>query len=156
MTRRLITALALASSLVAPAAAQTMASPPAMPAGSGQVTVQLNAQNGSGESGTATLVQTASGLVVTLTLTPAPSSPQPAHIHKGTCATLNPAPAYPLQNVTAAASGSSGTSTTTLTTVKLSDLAPGPYAINVHKSTSDVKTYVACGDITVPAPGAMH
>lgn len=107
-------------------------------------TFKITAQNGSGESGTAALSQTADGLVVKLTLTGG-SGDQPAHIHKGTCAKLDPKPAYPLTTV------SDGASTTTLKDVKLSDLTSGTYAINVHKSTSDLKDYVACGDLTVAA-----
>jgi hypothetical protein len=149
MTDRLIVAAVLAASLGTTAGAQTMASPPPAAMTAGPVTITLNAQNNSGETGTATLAQTGGGLVVTLTLTPSPAGPQPAHIHKGTCAKLDPAPAYPLTSV--APSSASGTSTTTLTTVTLAQLAAGQYAINVHKSASDIKTYVACGDITIPS-----
>ncbi|MBV9648409.1 MAG: CHRD domain-containing protein [Candidatus Eremiobacteraeota bacterium] len=120
-----------------------------------QVTVTMAAQNNSNERGTAVLSQTDKGLVVTLSLTPAPSAAQPAHIHEGTCAKLNPAPAYPLKNVTAGTtqSGSAaGTSTTTLTNVTLDKLTKGDYAINVHKSASDLKTYVSCGDIKLANP----
>jgi hypothetical protein len=31
--------------------------------------------------------------------------------------------------------------------VTLADLTSGMFAINVHKSTSDLGTYVSCGDI---------
>ncbi len=107
-------------------------------------TFKLAAQNGSGESGTATLTQESDGLVVKLKLTGG-TGDQPAHIHKGTCAKLDPKPAYPLATVT------DGASTTTLKDVKLSELTSGTYAINVHKSTTDLKDYVACGDLTVAA-----
>jgi hypothetical protein len=103
---------------------------------------KISPQNGSGESGVATLTQSGGSLVVKLALTGA-SGQQPAHIHKGTCAKLNPAPAYPLTTV------SGGASTTTLKTVTLSQLTSGTYAINVHKSTTDIKDYVACGNLTV-------
>ncbi len=109
-------------------------------------TIKLAAQNGSGESGTATLTQTSGGLVVKLKLTGG-TGEQPDHIHKGTCAKLDPKPAYPLTTI------SDGTSTTTLKDVKLADLTSGTYAINVHKSTTDIKDYVACGDLKVA--GAM-
>jgi hypothetical protein len=107
-------------------------------------TVKLAAQNGSGESGTATLTQGADGLTVKLDLTGG-SGDQPAHIHKGTCAKLDPAPAFPLETV------SDGKSTTLLKNVKLSELMSGTYAINVHKSTADLKDYVACGDLKMAA-----
>jgi Cu/Zn superoxide dismutase len=111
------------------------------------VTVPMHAQNGSGEDGTATLTQVGPNVLVTLSITKAPPNPQPAHIHQGTCAKLNPAPKYPLSNVAA------GKSTTTLKNMKLSSLQTGAYAINVHKSTTDIATYVSCGDI--PKAGSM-
>ena len=104
------------------------------------LTVKLDEQNGSGESGTAVLRDTAAGLVVTINLTGGKGI-QPAHIHKGTCATLDPKPAYPLKNVI------NGKSTTTLKGETISELQ-GKDAINVHKSLKDLPTYVACGNIT--------
>jgi hypothetical protein len=104
-------------------------------------TFKIDAQNGSGEHGTATLTQTGDDLIVKLTLMGG-SGMQPAHIHKGTCANLDPKPAYPLDTV------SDGASTTTLKGIKLSDLTGGTFAINVHKSTTDIKDYVACGDLS--------
>jgi hypothetical protein len=106
------------------------------------VTVKMTAQNASGENGTAVLTQTADGVKVVVTLTGAPQdTPQPTHIHAGTCAKLNPAPKYPLTNTV------NGSSTTTVKGVKLSDLLAGTFAINVHKSATDLATYVSCGDI---------
>jgi hypothetical protein len=104
--------------------------------------VQLNEQNGSGESGTATLsVGDGGTLEVELELDGAPAgTPQPAHIHPGTCADLDPVPKYPLENVV---DGSSQTSVD----VSLEDLALEVYAINVHKSAEEADVYVACGDI---------
>jgi hypothetical protein len=116
-------------------------------AGAGAVTVQLSAQNGSGETGTATLRQSGSDVVVTTKMSGGGTAAQPIHVHSGTCATLDPAPKYPLTTL------QDGTSTTTLKDMKLSQLETGSYAINVHKSTSDLKTYVACGNI--PKAGAM-
>jgi hypothetical protein len=104
-------------------------------------TIKIDAQNGSGEHGTATLTQSGDDLIVKLSLAGA-SGMQPDHIHKGTCDKLDPKPAYPLDTL------SDGTSTTTLKGVKLSDLLAGTYAINVHKSTTDIKDYVACGNLT--------
>ena len=105
------------------------------------VTVPIAQQNDSKESGTATLTQKGSDVVVVVALDGAGAGPQPAHVHTGTCANLNPAPKYPLSNVV------DGKSTSTIKGVKLSDLETGGFAINVHKSTDDLKTYVACGDI---------
>lgn len=105
------------------------------------VKVTMNAQNGSKESGTATLQQKGKNVVVMLDLNNAPKNAQPAHIHMGTCSKLNPAPKYPLSNV------QNGKSTTTIKNLDLDELIEGKFAINVHKSTNDLKTYVSCGDI---------
>lgn len=116
---------------------------PALAAGSSpaSVTVTMNAQNHSNENGTATLMQQGKNVVVTVSLTNAPKAAQPAHIHPGTCANLTPAPKYPLHDVV------NGKSTTTLKNVSLSDLTGGKFAVNVHKSANDLKTYVSCGNI---------
>jgi CHRD domain-containing protein len=110
--------------------------------GSNETTVTLGEQNGSGESGTATLTKEGDKTKVVVDLQGASSmtAAQPAHIHKGTCAKLNPVPEYPLSNV------QSGKSTTTVNE-SLDELKKEAYAINVHKSAADLKTYVACGDI---------
>jgi hypothetical protein len=104
--------------------------------------VSMMAQNGSKESGTATLTQQGKNVQVAISLNNAKGT-QPAHIHKGTCAKLNPAPAYPLSNVV------NGKSTSTVNNVDLDKLAAGGFAINVHKSANDLKTYVSCGDLTL-------
>ena len=102
------------------------------------VTVQLNEQNKSGETGTATITPQGSKTQVVLQIEGAPAEAQPAHIHDGTCAALYPKPRIPLQNVV------NGKSTTTLN-MPMSEVTKG--AINVHKSASDIKTYVACADL---------
>lgn len=107
------------------------------------VPVSLSAQNGSGEDGTATLVQGDDGtLTVTISLKNGTSAPQPAHIHTGTCAKMDGV-AYGLTNVV------SGQSTTVLKGVTLASLQTGAFTINVHKSADDMGTYVSCG--TIPA-----
>lgn len=113
----------------------------------GGVEVALSEQNGSGESGTATLsVNDDGSLHVVLALTGgAADVEQPAHIHAGTCAELDPQPAFPLANVL---NGSSETDVQ----VTVDELAAGSYAINVHKSEAEAETYVACGDITDISP----
>ncbi len=109
--------------------------------GSNEATVDLTEQNGSGESGTATLTADGKKTKVVISLDHAPSgTPQPAHIHKGSCKNLDPNPALGLQNVVAGKS-------TTAVNEPLDDLRKEDYAINVHKSGADLKTYVACGDI---------
>lgn len=112
------------------------------------VTVQLSAQNNSGETGTAELTDMGGGQTkVVITLTGAPSGvAQPAHIHEGTCANLNPTPKYPLTSV------QGGKSETTVN-VSLTDLMAKPFAINVHKSAQEIPVYVACGNIPTQAAG---
>jgi hypothetical protein len=102
-------------------------------------TVKLEGQNGSGESGTATLTPEGSSTKVVLDVKGATGT-QPTHIHKGTCSQLDPKPAYPLSPIV------NGKSTTTVK-ASLQDLTSGGYAINSHKSAQDLKTYVLCGDI---------
>jgi hypothetical protein len=110
------------------------------------VDVALQEQNGSGQSGTATLTVNNDGsLHVSIQLSGGSAQPQPAHIHEGSCADLNPQPAFPLTNVV---DGSSETDVQ----VSLDDLALDSYAINVHKSEAEADTYVACGDITDVSP----
>jgi len=101
----------------------------------------LTAQNGSAELGTVTLTAQGDKTRVDVALANAPTDvPQPAHIHDGPCAKLNPKPKYPLTNVV------DGTSTS-LVDVPMAQLTAGTFAVNVHKSTSDIPTYVACGDL---------
>jgi len=63
------------------------------------VLVQLQEQNFSGESGNVTLTPMGSKTKVDIEMASFAANAQPAHIHKGTCAKLDPTPAYPLQNV---------------------------------------------------------
>ena len=110
----------------------------ALPADSLKVTMEP--QSGSGESGTATLTKEgASTTKVVVNLTGA-TGQQPAHIHKGTCSNLDPKPTFPLSPV------SNGKSETVVK-APLDELTKGGFAINVHKSAQDAKTYVSCGEI---------
>jgi hypothetical protein len=140
-----VRATALCASLVAiltSAGVAVAQSPAPAPAGSGAaVVVTLTPQNGSGESGTATLTQSGPDIIVVTHINGAGTTPQPIHIHVGTCAKLDPQPKYPLTTV------QNGASTTTLKDMKTSQLQTGDYAINVHKSTTDIATYVSCGNI---------
>lgn len=104
------------------------------------VTVKLGEQNKSGESGTATITSQGGKTQVVVEMTGAPAAAQPAHIHAGSCAKLDPKPKIPLQNIV------NGKSTTVLD-MPLEKVVGGGGAINVHKSAADLKTYVACGDV---------
>jgi Cu/Zn superoxide dismutase len=105
------------------------------------LTVALSAQNGSGEVGTATLTQAGSDVKVVIAIKGAPATtPQPAHIHDGTCANLKGV-VYPLTNVVG------GASTTVVKGVTIDKLLGGVYAINVHESADNLGKYVSCGNI---------
>ena len=80
--------------------------------------------------------------MVIVSLNGAPAFAQPAHIHRGTCANLDKAVAFPLNPVVG------GKSTTTVDyPVGYLVRAGQPFAINVHKSATEAGTYVACADI---------
>lgn len=113
------------------------------------VTVQLGAQNNSGETGTAALVAREDGrTVVTLTLNGAPANvTQLAHIHLQSCANIG-AVKYPLT------SAINGKSETTLDIPLSQILAELPLAVNVHKSSTEAQVYVACGDLQNPQSGS--
>jgi hypothetical protein len=132
MNLRMLAAIAALGSTLAIASAADMST----------LTIKMNALNGSGENGTAVFTQEADGLHVKVTLKNAPKEvAQPTHIHLGTCKNINKAPEYALKNTT------DGSNDSVVPGVKLSDLAKGSYALNVHKSTDDLATYVSCGDI---------
>lgn len=105
------------------------------------VTLNLNAQNNSGQNGTVTLTPMGESTKVDIRVASgAPDVDQPAHIHGGTCANIDPKPKYPLNNV------KNGVSTSTVP-ASLDSLMATPNALNIHKSTPEIKVYVACGDI---------
>jgi len=108
--------------------------------GAKSVNVRIHAQNKSGESGSAKLTpEGADKTRVEISLKGGPAgTPQPAHIHEGTCKKLDPKPKYGLENVVDGKSS---------TVVPVGIDAVRGMAINVHKSAQDLKTYVACGDI---------
>jgi hypothetical protein len=90
----------------------------------------------------------------------------PAHVHNGTCAELDPNPAYPLDNVgprltddeeLPASEDIKGSLTAnaveysqTEIDVNLEDLLTEAHALNVHESDQNVGNYIACGDIGGP------
>jgi hypothetical protein len=110
--------------------------------GAKTVRVHMAAQNKSKETGTAKLTAVGSDKTrVEIDLKDTPQgTAQPAHIHEGTCAKLDPKPKWGLENV------ENGKSVTEVP-VGLAEIQKGTYAINVHKSADDLKTYVSCGNI---------
>lgn len=106
------------------------------------MTINLGAQNNSKQDGQAFLNDTAAGLTVKVQVKNEPAgASEPAHIHQGTCAKLNPAPWKPLSNVV------HGVSVTTIKGLTIADLKKAKYAINVHESAANLAHYVSCGDL---------
>ena len=104
--------------------------------------INMGQENGSNQTGTATVKDVSGGVLVSVSVKNEPSgASEPAHIHMGTCTKLNPAPWKPLSNVV------NGTSTTTVKGVTVADLKKAQYAINLHKSANDIPAYVSCGDL---------
>ncbi|MDH2909969.1 MAG: hypothetical protein PXZ07_07670 [Candidatus Eremiobacteraeota bacterium] len=104
------------------------------------LTVTIASLNHSGEHGSATLVQSKAGVLVTVHLI-GNKAAQPTHIHAGTCGNINAAPEWPLNSTV------NGVSTTLVSGVTISQMLASHYAINIHKSLLDLKDYVACGNI---------
>lgn len=106
------------------------------------ITIALGTLNNSGQSGTAILTEDGTKTKVLLVTNGgmAGNTPQPAHIHIGSCPTPG-AVKYPL---TAVVNGSSETSVDVALDKILTEL---PLAINVHKSAQEVKISTVCGDL---------
>jgi Cu/Zn superoxide dismutase len=105
------------------------------------VMVKIGPQNNSGESGTATLTDAGDGKTkVTVNVTGQPAGSQPMHIHKGTCANLDPKPAFGLPPLT-------GGKAEATVNVAMDALQKEKFAINGHKSPQEVSVYVFCGEI---------
>ncbi len=138
---RLTSALSLAAFALAtiPAAAADMTTPQVF---------ALVAENGSGETGTVVLTPMGAQTKVDIALVGAPAGvAQPAHVHVGPCASLNPKPSYGLASVT------NGVSETVIS-VSMATLLATPFAVNVHKSPTEAGIYVSCANLSV-APMKM-
>ncbi len=104
--------------------------------------INMGQLNNSKQDGTASIKAVQGGVLVTVSVkNEPPSASEPAHIHKGTCANLDPAPWKPLSNVV------NGKSVTTVKGVTIDQLKKAHYAINVHQSAANLTHYVSCGDI---------
>lgn len=106
------------------------------------ITIRLEAENNSGQTGTATLTDVGNGrtkIEVEITGEP-PSGSQPMQVHEGQCGPRLARLVYPLANV------EDGKSTTTID-APLSSLTTGGFAINGHKSEEEYNIYVFCGNI---------
>jgi dipeptidyl aminopeptidase/acylaminoacyl peptidase len=111
------------------------------PAPAASLTTPIAAQNGSGQSGTATLTDLGDGTTLVAVSLANPSAvPQPLHLHAGTCATLGASVAYPLTSLVGGVSE-------TVVSVPLVALLTAPHAINAHRSPQEAAVTVACGEI---------
>jgi hypothetical protein len=114
--------------------------------GHSPLTIEMKAENGSNLSGSATLTQNGidnPSLTVTILykdLAFIPETMYPAYIHAGTCAKVDPKPAFALTPM------NSGKSVTDIKTVTLKQLIDEPHAIVVHDSRYPSR-YISCGDI---------
>jgi hypothetical protein len=94
------------------------------------------------------------GLAQDATPVPEVAAGHPAHIHAGTCETLDPNPLFPLTDVTAPVGEPAGAADaeqidTSFTTVPvdLATLLASDNSINVHLSAEEADVYIACGEV---------
>lgn len=129
---------------VAWAAAQGIADP----ATARTMTIAMHELNGSGENGTATLVEEGKNVRVTIDINgEANTASEPAHVHLGRCPNIRAVPAY---NVGPVVHGKA----TDVVNLSWDEIVSGKYAVNVHESTATLGKYVSCGNIgdATPAP----
>lgn len=104
--------------------------------------LRLAEQNGSGQSGSATLTPTGEGrTTIVIELASAPAEPQPAHVHDGTCDDIGDVVA-PLESLV------EGASETTVP-LPLEELRRGDLIVHAHKSEAELDVSVACAPIPV-------
>jgi hypothetical protein len=131
--KRVVFLVVVALALIALPGASALAQPTS-------ATIVMNEDNGSGENGTATLTDMGNGqTMVVINLQNGTATPQPAHIHEGSCPNVGKV-VHPLATVV------NGTSETTVP-ASLASLLNGTFAINVHKSGAEASVYVSCGNI---------
>lgn len=108
--------------------------------GDGALTLELVEQNGSGQSGTATLTPVGDGSTrIVLELSNAGDVAQPAHVHPGRCDDLGP-PVAGLESLVAGRSE-------TIVPLSLSELQAGGLVVHAHKSDAEFEISVACAPI---------
>jgi hypothetical protein len=108
--------------------------------GGSALRLELGEQNGSGQSGTATLTAVGDEQTrIVMELSNPPAVPQPAHVHPGPCDDLGD----PVAGLTNVVGGRSQT------TVPLSfgELRRGDLVVHAHKSEKEYSISVACAPI---------
>ncbi|MEA2598747.1 MAG: hypothetical protein QOF01_5216, partial [Thermomicrobiales bacterium] len=122
----------------APADATATATPAT--AGGESLGVELGERDGSGVNGLALLAPEGDRTAVTL-LVQGATAEQVVLVHRGTCAALDPNPAFLLARPDATGHSQSALG------VALAALRAEPHAIAIHASAGELGTVVACGDI---------
>ena len=112
---------------------------------SDRASVTFTELNDSGLSGTAELAARGKRTEVSMRINGVVGE-NPTHIHTGTCDDLDPNPQYPLNNVELNTTELVGTSDTVVD-VPLDELLSTPHLILIHKSSEELNTYYACGNI---------
>lgn len=115
-----------------------------------EISVSMTALNNSKQSGTATLTDVGGKTKITAMVSSGPvGTPQPSHIHMGTC----PKPGAILHPLTGVVNGKAET----ILDLPLATLMEkSPLAILVHKSKDEVKTFTSCGDVSKSMEGVME
>jgi hypothetical protein len=104
------------------------------------LSLELMEQNGSGQSGTATLTPVGDERTkIVMELSNPPAVPQPAHVHPGPCGDLGD-PVAALVNVVR------GRSETTIP-LSFAELRRGDLVVHAHKSEREYSVSVACAPI---------
>ena len=111
------------------------------------LTLALEEQNDSGQSGAATLTSVVNRTLVQLDLLPGPTESELVHIHSGSCGADLGGVIHDLTNFV----DGSGASTTVVEAT-LAALREGTFAINSHKM-DEASVYTTCGNIP-PIPPA--
>ena len=110
------------------------------------LTLDLAAQGGSDQSGTAQLSADGEKTRIVVELANAPDIPQPSHVHQGTCDEIGDVVA-PLENVVDGRAES-------VVDMSLAELRRGGLIVHAHKSEAEYDTSVACAEIPASdAPG---
>lgn len=108
------------------------------------VSVKLKAQNNSGQNGIASLTPEGDTTRVVIEIPTMPADvAQPAYVYPGRCGKLNKAPKWRLEDIRDGRS-------VTVVPVPLDVILKDRSAINVHKSATDMRIHVSCGNIVGP------
>jgi plastocyanin len=105
------------------------------------VTLALNEENNSGQSGVATLTAQGTRMQAVLHLSPGNLETELVHIHSGQCGDSLGDVVHPLTSFT----GGAGPSVTTID-VPLNSVQTGNFAVNTHQA-GDPAVYTSCGNI---------